>query len=84
VKSPLSEAIAVTLRVTSSLDALAVSYVVGGSVASSVHGIPRSTADADVIAALRFEHVVPLVEYLSETARALGVELLLERLLREA
>lgn len=65
MKSPLSEAIAVTLRVTSSFDALAVSYVVGGSVASSVHGIPRSTADADVVAALRMEHVAPLVASLA-------------------
>jgi hypothetical protein len=64
VKSPLSEAIAVTLRVTSALEQLGVSYVVGGSVASSVHGIPRSTADADVVAALRLEHVEPLVRSL--------------------
>ncbi len=64
MKSPLSEAIAVTLRVTSALEQLGVSYVVGGSVASSVHGIPRSTADADVVAALRLEHVEPLVRSL--------------------
>ncbi len=61
MKSPRSDAIAVTLRVTSCLDELAVSYVVVGSVASSVHGILRSTADADVVAALRLEHVEPLV-----------------------
>jgi hypothetical protein len=35
-----------------------VAYVVGGSVASSVHGLPRSTADSDIVAALREEHAV--------------------------
>jgi hypothetical protein len=61
VKSPLPEAISVTLLVTQALDELGVDYVVGGSVASSVYCVPRSTADADVIAALREEHVAPLV-----------------------
>jgi hypothetical protein len=58
VKSPLSEAIAVTLLVTETLDDLGVAYVVGGSVASSVHGLPRSTADSDIVAALREDHVL--------------------------
>jgi hypothetical protein len=60
VKSALSEAIAVTLLVTETLDRLGVEYVVGGSVASSVHGLPRSTADSDIVAALREDHVVGL------------------------
>ena len=57
MKSPLSEAVAVTLLVTGTLDELGVEYVVGGSVASSIYGLPRSTADADIVAALREEHV---------------------------
>ncbi len=61
MKSPLGEAIAVTLLVTRALEKLGVPYVVGGSVASSLYGEPRSTADADVVAALRLEHVGPLV-----------------------
>jgi hypothetical protein len=64
VKSALSEAIAVTLLVTDTFDELGVTYVVGGSVASSVYGLPRSTADADIVAALRDEHVAPLVSSL--------------------
>jgi hypothetical protein len=64
VKSPLSEAIEVTLLVTGTLEALGVDYVVGGSVASSVHGLPRSTADSDIVAALREEHVNGLVSSL--------------------
>jgi hypothetical protein len=65
LKSPLSEAISVTLLVTATLDRLGVPYVVGGSVASSVHGIPRSTADSDIAAALREEHVDPFVSALA-------------------
>ncbi len=61
MNSPLPEAISVTLLVTQALDELGVDYVVGGSVASSVYGVPRSTADADVVAALREQHVAPLV-----------------------
>jgi hypothetical protein len=64
VKSPLSEAVAVTLLVTGTLDELGVEYVVGGSVASSMYGLPRSTADADIVAALREEHVVGFVSAL--------------------
>lgn len=64
MKSPLSEAIEVTLLVTGTLEALGVDYVVGGSVASSVHGLPRSTADSDIVAALREEHVNGLVSSL--------------------
>jgi hypothetical protein len=64
VKSALSEAIGVTLLVTGTFDALGVDYVVGGSVASSVHGLPRSTADSDIVAALREEHVNAVVSSL--------------------
>ncbi len=39
-------------------DELQVPYIVGGSVASSFHGIPRSTQDADFVAALN-EAVIP-------------------------
>jgi hypothetical protein len=39
-------------------DQLHVPYVVGGSVASSFHGIPRATQDADFVAALN-EAVIP-------------------------
>ncbi len=38
----------------------------GGSLASSVYGVPRSTADADVVAELRPEHINALVSALGE------------------
>jgi len=51
------EAFEVVLEVTRVLEELDVPYVVGGSLASSVHGIPRSTQDADLVADFRPHHV---------------------------
>jgi hypothetical protein len=44
------------------LEDMGVSYFIGGSVASSVHGLPRSTLDVDLVADLSLDHVQPLVE----------------------
>jgi hypothetical protein len=55
------EAFQVLLVVTRVLDELEVPYVVGGSLASSLHGIPRSTQDADLVAALRTDHIQPFI-----------------------
>lgn len=46
------------------LERLAIRYVIGGSMASSVHGLPRSTNDIDIVAELRPPHVAPLVKAL--------------------
>ena len=43
------------------LEELGVSYHIGGSVASSIYGLPRLTIDIDIIAKLHQEHVQPLV-----------------------
>ena len=51
-------------RVVSAFDALGVDYLVGGSVASSVHGEPRQTLDADLIARLFGRHAEPLAAHL--------------------
>ncbi len=51
----------VALRVTALLEELGVRYVVGGSLASMVHGEARSTRDVDIVADLGPEHVEPLV-----------------------
>ena len=61
----LSEALQAMLEVARTLEDLGVSYLVGGSLASSLYGIPRSTQDADLVADLRPEHVQPLVAALS-------------------
>jgi hypothetical protein len=55
------EAFQVLLEVTRVLEELDVPYVVGGSLASSLHGIPRSTQDADLVAALRADHIQPFI-----------------------
>lgn len=47
--------------VVEELEALGVRYYVGGSLASSAHGVPRASIDADVVADLRAAHVEPLV-----------------------
>jgi len=52
--------------VARTLERLGVAYYVGGSVASGVHGSPRSTMDADVVADLRPEHAAPLVAALGD------------------
>jgi hypothetical protein len=57
----LAEPLQVTLRVVAVLDALGVDYLVGGSLASSLHGVPRATQDVDIVAALRLPHVDELV-----------------------
>ena len=50
--------------IVEALEELGVAYHIGGSVASSVHGIPRLTIDADIVADLQLEHVRPLVKQL--------------------
>jgi hypothetical protein len=48
---------AIAARLAHVLDTLRVSYAVGGSLASSLHGVPRATNDIDVVADLRGAHV---------------------------
>jgi len=43
------------------LEALGVPYYLGGSLASSAHGVPRASIDADLIADLEPSHVEPLL-----------------------
>ena len=60
------EAIEVTLLVTEVLENLGIPYLVGGSIASSLHGFPRATQDVDLVADLLMEHIEPLVEILGQ------------------
>jgi hypothetical protein len=61
-----SEALAVMARVGQALDLLGIAYLVGGSMASATYGIYRPTQDVDIVAALRLEHVAPLVAELED------------------
>ena len=56
----------VTLFVTQTLERLGIPYAVGGSLASSLHGVMRSTLDVDIVADMRLEHIQPLVAALSK------------------
>jgi hypothetical protein len=62
-----TEPIEVTLAVTGVLERLGVEYLVGGSLATSLHGIPRATLDVDIVADLRMTHLDPFVAALRET-----------------
>ena len=74
-----TEALAVTRQVTGILDTLGVSYVIGGSLASIVHGVVRTTMDADIIAELQPPHAAALVDALGERFYTPG-----EALMRQA
>ena len=60
------ESTRVTLLVTHTLEQLGIPYAVGGSLASSRHGVMRSTLDVDIVADMHLEHIQPLVEALSK------------------
>ena len=66
VVSDPDEPISVTLRVVEELDRLGLEYLVGGSVASSVHGRPRTTEDVDMVVRLHGGSVEPLVAALDQ------------------
>jgi len=61
----LSEPLLVVARITKAFDSLSIRYIVGGSFASSVYGIPRSTQDVDLVAEVRMEHILQLVAELA-------------------
>lgn len=54
----------VALRVTQILDGLDILHTIGGSIASSMAGEPRSTIDIDIVAAIEARHVATLVDLL--------------------
>jgi hypothetical protein len=54
----------VALRVATALESLDIDYTLGGSLASSLQGEPRSTNDVDFAVRLEEHHVSPLIERL--------------------
>jgi len=60
----------VNLMVVRAFEALRIPYFLGGSMASSVHGIYRATADADFVAAVRPDHAELLVRLLQPSSYA--------------
>lgn len=60
----LGEPIRVTQQVAQAFERLGIPYLVGGSLASSMHGIPRATQDVDMVADIELNQVASLVEAL--------------------
>jgi hypothetical protein len=60
-----NEPVEVTLRVTRVLEQLGVPYLIGGSLASTLYGMIRTTQDADIVAEMRAEHTQPFASALS-------------------
>src|SRR6185312_14206691 len=52
---------AVLSRIATVLDEQRITYVLVGSLASSMHGMYRSTADIDIVADVKSEQVIPLL-----------------------
>jgi hypothetical protein len=64
--SMLLEPILVTVKVTSALEKMKVPYFIGGSLASTLYGMVRTTQDADIIAELRPGHIQALIDALQD------------------
>lgn len=56
----------VLLQIVNAFDAIGIDYVVVGSLASSIHGDYRASADIDVIADLGSDQIEPLVNALKD------------------
>ncbi|HEX9388805.1 MAG TPA: hypothetical protein VF918_20940 [Anaerolineales bacterium] len=61
-----NEPIEVTLKVTTVLERLGIPYVIGGSLASTLYGMVRTTQDSDIITEMRLEHVKPFIAELQD------------------
>lgn len=59
-----NEPIEVTLKVTDFFENLGIPYLIGGSLASTLYGMVRSTQDSDIVAEMRSEHLREFVSAL--------------------
>jgi hypothetical protein len=57
----VADPIQVALRVAEALESCGVAYLVGGSMASSITGEPRSTLDVDLVVAMTEQQVEPFI-----------------------
>ena len=63
----LPEPLAISAQVIRVLESLGVPYMLGGSLASALYGVSRSTLDADIIADLKLEDIDPFVMALQDS-----------------
>jgi len=59
-----NEPVEVTLKVTGVLEKLHIPYLIGGSLASTLYGMVRTTQDSDIVTEMQLEHLQPFVEAL--------------------
>jgi hypothetical protein len=62
----VADPVEAALLVVEILEELGISYAIGGSVASSLHGETRTTQDADIVADMNPSHVGPFVQRLGD------------------
>jgi hypothetical protein len=60
----LAEPLQITHHIAQEFERLRIRYLVGGSLASSLHGIPRATNDVDMVAEITDAHIPLLVKAL--------------------
>ena len=63
----LTEPLHITQTVAQVFESLEIRYLIGGSLASSLHGIPRATHDVDLVAEVTNRHVSSLVKAFQPT-----------------
>lgn len=61
-----NEPIEVTLKVTAVFEKLNIPYLIGGSLASTLYGMVRTTQDSDIITEMRAKHIQPFVSALQD------------------
>ncbi|KXK13014.1 MAG: hypothetical protein UZ14_CFX002001938 [Chloroflexi bacterium OLB14] len=61
-----NEPVEVTLKVTNVFEKLSVPYLIGGSLASTLYGMIRTTQDSDIVAEMHIEHLQPFVSALQD------------------
>lgn len=61
-----NEPVEVTLKVTSVFEKLSVPYLIGGSLASTLYGMVRTTQDSDIVAEMQIEHLQQFVSALQD------------------
>ncbi len=61
-----NEPVEVTLKVTAVFEKLGVPYLIGGSLASTLYGMVRTTQDSDIVAEMRLEYLQPFVLALTD------------------
>jgi hypothetical protein len=59
-----NEPIEVTLKVTGVLEKLGIPYLIGGSLASTLYGMVRTTQDSDIITKMHVDHIRPFISAL--------------------